>query len=70
MKICLDSTLTFCKTIPFVFDEFELNENWLFETREKIDKYLRKREEYVKTHPQYTLETGDFTVFKLYEMSC
>ncbi len=56
--------------IPFVFDEFELNENGLFETREKIDEYLLKREEYVKTHPPYTLETGDFTVFKLYEMSC
>jgi len=55
--------------IPFVFPECKLNENGLFETREEIDAYLVKRKEFEDTHPPYTLETGDFTVFKVYEMN-
>ena len=54
--------------IPFVFPECKLNENVLFETKEEIDAYLVKRKEFEDTHPPYTLETGDFTVFKVYEM--
>ena len=54
--------------IPFVFPECKLNENGLFETREEIDAYLVKRNAFKDTHPPYTLETGDFTVFKVYEM--
>lgn len=42
--------------------------NGLFETREEIDAYLAKRKAFEDTHPPYTLETGDFTVFKVYEM--
>lgn len=55
--------------IPGIFPDCKLNENGLFETREEMDKYLSLREEFVKTHPPYTLEDGDFTVFKLYEMN-
>ena len=55
--------------IPFVFTDIKLNENGLIETREEMDTYLKKREEFVKSHPPYTLEVGDFTVFKLYEMN-
>lgn len=54
--------------IPFVFPDFKLNENGLFETREEIEEYLVKRQEFVDTHPPYTLENGNFTVFKLYEI--
>lgn len=53
--------------IPFVFPEFKLNENGLFETREELEEYLKKREEFEKTHPPYTLEVGDFTIFKVFE---
>lgn len=54
--------------IPYVFPDIKLNENGLFETREEMDAYLAVREEFVKTHPPYTLEDGDFTVFKVYEV--
>lgn len=54
--------------IPFVFTDFELNENGLFQTKEEILEYISKREEYEKAHKPYTLEVGDFTIFEVYEV--
>ena len=54
--------------IPFVFPEFELNQNGLFQTKEEIIEYISRREEYEKTHKPYTLEVGDFTIFEVYEV--
>ena len=54
--------------VPFVFSEFELNENGLFQTKEEIVEYISKREGYEKTHKPYTLEVGDFTIFEVYEV--
>ena len=45
-----------------------LNENGLFQTKEEIMQYISKREEYEKTHKPYTLEVGDFTIFEVYEV--
>ena len=47
---------------------FALNENGLFETEDEIKAYLADREEFVKTHPPLSLEVGDFTVYKLWEI--
>ena len=54
--------------VPCVFPQFTLNENGLFETYEEMTKYLAARQEYVSTHPPLTLEVGDFTVYKLWEL--
>lgn len=54
--------------IPFVFKNFQLNQNGLFETEEEIKEYIRQREIYEAEHPKYTLEVGDFVLFKLYEV--
>ena len=55
--------------IPFVFPQFKLNPNGLFETEEEIRRYMFERESFKKTHPLYTLEEGDFTIFRLHEIS-
>ena len=34
-----------------------------------MDEYLLLREKFVDTHPPYTLEVGNFTVFKVYELN-
>ena len=54
--------------VPGVFPDCRLNGNGLFETREEIERYLVMRREFEDTHPPYTLEAGNFAVFKLYEM--
>ena len=54
--------------VPYVFPQFTLNENGLFETEDEIRAYLIEREKYVSTHPPLTLEVGDFTVYKLWEL--
>lgn len=54
--------------IPFVFSDFHLNNNGLFETEEEIREYISQREKFEKEHPKYTLEVGDFVIFKLYEV--
>lgn len=54
--------------IPFVFPKFRLNYNGLFDTEEEIKEYILERERFKKTHPPYTLEVGDFIIFKLYEV--
>ncbi len=54
--------------IPFVFANFKLNSNGLFETEDEIREYIRQRNIYEEEHPKYTLEVGDFTIFKLYEI--
>ena len=53
--------------IPFVFPDVKLNSNGLIQTMEEMDTYLKQREEFVATHPKYTLEDGDFVIFKVYE---
>jgi len=50
-----------------IFPQFKLNANGLFETEEEIREYLKAREEFVAAHPPYTLESGDFTIFEVYE---
>ena len=52
-----------------IFPQFKLNGNGLFETEEDIREYLKTREEFVKTHRPYTLESGDFAVFEIYEVA-
>lgn len=54
--------------VPFVFPQFELNENGLFQTKEKIREYIIQREKYKLSHPPFTLEEGDFVVFEVYEV--
>lgn len=54
--------------VPYVFAHFALNENGLFETEDEIKAYLADREEFVRTHPPLSLEVGDFTVYKLWEI--
>ncbi len=53
---------------PYIFAHFALNENGLFETLDEMKAYLSDREEFVRTHPPLTLEAGDFTVYKLWEI--
>ena len=55
--------------VHYVFRQFRLNENELFETEQEIRDYLTEREKYVSTHPPLTLEVGDFTVYKLWELN-
>ncbi|MCR4703080.1 MAG: hypothetical protein K5665_05380 [Saccharofermentans sp.] len=66
---CPDNYSAVYNEVPFVFPECKLNENGLFETREELDEYLLLREKFVDTHPPYTLEAGNFTVFKVYELN-
>ncbi len=54
--------------MPYVFAHFALNENGLFETQDEIRAYLADREEFISTHPPYTLEDGDFAVYRLWEI--
>jgi len=63
-----DNYSTVYNEILFVFPEFELNQNGLFQTKEEIIEYISRREEYEKTHKPYTLEVGDFTIFEVYEV--
>ena len=37
-------------------------------TEEEIREYIRQRNAFEKEHPKYTLEAGDFIIFKLYEV--
>ncbi len=55
--------------VPYVFAHLALNENGLFETEDEMKAYLAEREEFIKTHPPLTLEVGDFTVYKLWELN-
>lgn len=54
--------------IPFVFTEFKLNCNGLFQTKEEIREYISERERFKKSHAPYTLEEGDFIIFRLHEI--
>lgn len=54
--------------IPSVFPQFELNENGLFATLAEMERYLSARAEFEACHPPLTLETGDFVVYKLWEL--
>lgn len=54
--------------IPFVFPQFKLNRNGLFDTEEQISEYILERERFKKTHSPYTLEEGDFIIFRLHEV--
>ena len=54
--------------IPFVFPQFKLNSNGLFETEEEIKEYILERERFKKCHAPYTLEEGDFVIFRLHEV--
>lgn len=54
--------------IPGVFSQYQLNDNGLFETEEEIREYIAIREQYEKSHAPYTLESGDFIIYKLYEL--
>lgn len=54
--------------IPFVFYQFHLNQYGLFQTKEEIDKFIVAREQFKRTHPQFTLEEGDFVIFRLHEI--
>ncbi|MCM1577704.1 MAG: hypothetical protein NC078_02740 [Ruminococcus sp.] len=53
--------------IPSAFPEFSLNEYGLFRTREEIEEYIAARERFKESHPPYTLEEGDFVVFRLHD---
>lgn len=54
--------------IPYLFPQFRLNCNGLFQTEEEIREYIRVRERFKMTHAPFTLEEGDFTIFKLHEI--
>ncbi len=54
--------------VPFVFPQFALNSNGLFQTEEEIREYILEREKFIAIHSPYTLEDGDFTVFRLSEI--
>ncbi|MCH5348034.1 MAG: hypothetical protein J1E40_01800 [Oscillospiraceae bacterium] len=54
--------------IPFVFPQFKLNCNGLFDTQEEIKEYILEREKFKSLHPPYTLEDGDFITFRLHEI--
>ena len=54
--------------IPLVFDSFRLNENGLFDSEEELREYLAVRKGFERTHPPYTLEVGDFVIYKLWEV--
>ena len=54
--------------IPYVFPQFKLNSNGLFDTEEEMKEYLLERERFKKSHAPYTLEEGDFIIFRLHEV--
>lgn len=54
--------------IPFVFPQFRLNCNGLFDTEDEIKEYILERERFIKLHAPCTLEEGDFIIFKLHEI--
>ena len=54
--------------IPSGFSQFELNENGLFASMEEMERYLSARREFEACHPANTLETGDFVVYRLWEL--
>lgn len=54
--------------IPFVFPEFQLNHNGLFQTEEAIRAYIMECERFKKNHAPGALEEGDFTIFRLHEL--
>ena len=54
--------------VPYVFSQFKVNENELLGTYEEMTAYLAARQEFVSTHPPYTLEGGDFAVYRLWEL--
>ena len=54
--------------IPFVFPQFKLNTYGLFDTEKEINEYILERERFKMTHPPYTLEEGDFVIFRLHEI--
>lgn len=54
--------------IPFVFPQFKLNHNGLFQTEDDIKEYITEREQFKLAHPPLTLEEGDFVVFRLHEL--
>lgn len=54
--------------VPYVFPQFKLNCNGLFDTEEEIREYLFEREKFKESHPPLTLEIGDFVIFKLHEV--
>ena len=54
--------------IPYVFPQFKLNCSGLFDTEEEILEYIHEREKFKKSHPPYTLEVGDFVIFRLHEV--
>ena len=51
-----------------IFSQFKVNENELLGTYEEMTAYLAARQEFVSTHPPYTLEDGDFAVYRLWEL--
>lgn len=54
--------------VPFVFPQFQLNANGLFETEQEIRQFIRERELYIHSHAPHTLESGEFIIYKLYEV--
>ena len=56
--------------IPFVFPQFEkiLNSNRLFETPGDIGNYISARQKFERESPPYTIEAGDFIIYKLSEI--
>ncbi|MCR5607872.1 MAG: hypothetical protein K6G26_02275, partial [Lachnospiraceae bacterium] len=54
--------------VPYIFSKFKLNNNGLFETEEEIREYIKEREKFINENPPLTLESGDFTVIRLYEV--
>lgn len=53
--------------VPFIFPQFQLNDNGLFQTEQEIRHYIKARETYTQSHEPYSLETGEFIIYKLYE---
>ena len=53
--------------VPFLFPQFQLNSNGLFQTEQEIRKYIKEREAYIESHAPFTLESGEFIIYKLYE---
>lgn len=65
---CGDNYSAVYNEIPYVFPQFHLNQYGLFDTEQEIRNYISVREKYEKEHPPYTLEYGDFVIFKLHEI--
>lgn len=54
--------------VPFVFPQFKLNANGLFQTEQEIRHYIEARESFTQSHAPYTLEVGEFIIYRLYEV--